>query len=152
MCLLLFLLIFHHLHLYYLSYPLLPYVYPQDCFVWGPEFRDSLPLLVSCYVLVYSSYLNALHFTYMTASDSALTGRDRYNVLHDTEAEGWVKHLLRCGGHGISVLGCIGSKVDCPFFSRIKFGRIREGSVNGCAAFHGQQLSETGPLLVVLCR
>lgn len=82
----------------------------------GREFWDPPPFHVSHYVQEYASYLDAVGFTDMRASDRALSIRDWHSLLRGSNGIAWVKCWLHCGGHGMYVLRRVGSGVDCPIF------------------------------------
>lgn len=116
---------------------------PKPASSGGPEFCDVPPFLVSRYVREYASYMDASRFTYMCASDPAWTVRDHHNVLPDTDVRASVKRWLHCGGLGMSVSRCVGSKGDFPSSSATN----RKNLKKICRPFCGMLMGCNSPKL-----
>lgn len=98
----------------------------------------------------YASYLDALRFMDIRASNGELTIRDRHNLLGNTDVGTWVKGWLHCGGRDMSMWRCVSSEDDSPFvwcYKKVEYGKDLYTPVR---RLDGQLVLETGPLFVVL--
>lgn len=97
----------------------------------------------------YLYYLDASRFTDMRVSNRALTLRALRNVWRDTDVGAKVKHWLHGSGRGMSVLRCVVSEFDCPFFCCYIMVEYEKDLSVLVQRLDGQPLPELGPSLVV---
>lgn len=116
----------------------------------GPEFGNSTPCPISCYVQEYASNPYVSRSTDMGESDRALTVRSRHNVLRHFDVGPWVKRWLRCRENRMSVSCHVVSEVDCPFLRSYEEVEHEKNLSTLVQLFDGHSLPKTGPSFVVL--